>query len=113
MISRRKYQSDKNLSVVIQYNKKEKAVVVETIIARKGDVISWKATDSHATLFFPDGSVLGETLGNVSRGKEKKLIVTYELPRNRREVKFYYSIYHHRIKDFARGNSSPAIIIKR
>jgi hypothetical protein len=113
MQRRKRYQLEKNLSVSIQYDKKEKGVIVKPLIASKGDVISWKAIDSHVTLFFPDGSVLSETLGNVSRGKEKKLIVTYELPENRREARFHYSIYHHRTKDFARGNSSPAIIIRK
>jgi hypothetical protein len=84
---------------------------IKPVYARKGDIIIWKALDSDITLFFPDPNLFGETLGTILKGKHKKLQVQIG-SRSKQGQKYYYSVYHHGLKDFGVSNSSPAIIIK-
>ncbi len=88
------------------------SVYIKPVYVRKGDIVTWKAIDSDITLFFPDPNLFGETLGTISKGKYKTLRVLLGT-RSKNGEKFYYSVYHHRFKDFGQGNSSPVIIIRK
>ena len=97
---------------IITIRSKDKFVYIKPAYVHKGDIVIWKAVDSDITLFFPDPDLFGETLGTISKGKYKALPVLLNPGRKKEEI-FYYSVYHHGIKDFGEGNSSPAIIIKK
>lgn len=87
-------------------------VYIKPVIVRRGDLVIWKAVDSDITLFFPDPDLFGETLGTISKGKYKVLRVQLG-SRSKNGEKFYYSVYHHGLKDFGQGNSSPVIIVRK
>ncbi len=96
---------------LIPIKSKDCSVYIKPVYVRKGDIVIWKAADSDVTFFFPDPNLFGETLGTISKGEYKALKVLLN-PGRKKEMIFYYSVYHHGIKDFGHGNSSPAIIIK-
>ena len=88
------------------------SVYIKPAYVRKGDLVIWKALDSDITLFFPNPNLFGETLGTISKGKNKVLRVQLGT-RSKYGEKFYYSVYHHGLEDFGQGNSSPVIIIRK
>ena len=109
----RKGDSDDNCEVVIPIRRNKKgSVFIEPVYVRKGDTVKWKAIDSDITLFFPDPKLFGETLGTVFRGRHKELKVLLG-SRSKKGERYHYSVYHHELKDFGEGNSSPVIIIQR
>jgi hypothetical protein len=109
---RKKNNSKKPKEQIIPLRNVECSVFVKPVYVRKGDFVTWKAVDSDITFFFPDSNLFGETIGTIQKGKHKSLKVQLGT-RSRKGEPFYYSVYHHGLKDFGHGNSSPAIIIQR
>lgn len=103
---------EKSNKVVIPVRSKKGSVFIETVKVHKGDKVIWKAIDSDVTFFFPEPNLFGETLATICRGKHKELNVLLGT-RKKDGEKFYYSVYHHGIKKFGEGNSSPVIIIQK
>ncbi len=87
------------------------SVYIKPIEVRKGDRIIWKAIDSDVTFFFPDPNLFGESLGTILKGSHKELRVQLG-SENKEGDKYYYAVYHYGLKNFARGNSNPVIIIR-
>lgn len=98
--------------VFVPVIREDKSLIIKKVYVHKGDLVIWKAVDSDFTFFFPDPNLFGETLGTVSKGNFKALRVLLG-PGRKKEEEFHYSVYHHGLKDFGEGNSSPAIIIQK
>jgi len=108
----KKKKTSRPKEVFVPVIREAQSVFIQKVYVHKGDIVIWKAVDSDITFFFPDPNLFGETLGTISKGNFKALIVLLG-PGRKKEEEFHYSVYHHELKDFGHGNSSPAIIIQK